>query len=59
MTRLFYAMLCLLAVCAAGCNDGGDIQLTLVSENVALSTQIADVRSTATYAADKLNQTAE
>jgi len=59
MPRLLYAILCLLAVLAAGCNDSGDIQLTLVSENVALSTQIADIRSTATYAADKLQQTAE
>jgi hypothetical protein len=60
MPRLLYAFLLLaLVLSIAGCNNGGDIQLTLVSENLALSTQIADIRSTATYAADKLNMTAE
>lgn len=60
MPRLFYAFLLLAILLGmAGCNNGGDIQLTLVSENLALSTQIADIRSTATYAADKLNMTAE
>lgn len=59
MARLFYAVVLALAILVAGCNPGGDIQLTLVSENVALNTQIAEIRSTATYAADLLNQTAE
>jgi hypothetical protein len=60
MPRLLYAILLLAsALVMAGCNNGGDIQLTLVSENLELSTQIAEIRSTATYAADKLNQTAE
>jgi hypothetical protein len=60
MPRLFYAFLLLaLVLMMAGCNNGGDIQLTLVSQNLELSTQIADIRSTATYAADKLNMTAE
>lgn len=60
MHRRFYAFLWIVIVLiGAGCNDGGDIQLTLVSQNVALSTEIADVRSTATYAADRVNQTAE
>src|SRR5689334_879096 len=60
MPRRFYAFLLLAMLLGlAGCNNGGDIQLTLVSENLALSTQIADIRSTATYAADKLNMTAE
>jgi hypothetical protein len=60
MHRRFYAFLWVaIALIGAGCNDGGDIQLTLVSQNVALSTEIADIRSTATYAADRLNQTAE
>jgi hypothetical protein len=60
MPRLLYAILLLaITVMMAGCNNGGDIQLTLVSENLALSTQIAEIRNTATYAADKLNMTAE
>ena len=60
MHRRFYAFLwIIIALIGAGCNDGGDIQLTLVSQNVALSTEIADIRSTATFAADRLAQTAE
>lgn len=59
MQRLFYAVLLLLAITLAACNDGGDIQLTLVNQNLALSTEIASVRSTATYAADELDITAE
>jgi hypothetical protein len=60
MHRRFYAILWIAIIfIGAGCNDGGDIQLTLVSQNVALSTEIADIRGTATYAADRLNQTAE
>ena len=60
MHRLFYAILCILTILAAGaCSDGSEIQLTLVNQNVALSTEIAGVRSTATYAADTLDITAE
>ncbi|MEO8610526.1 MAG: hypothetical protein ABI690_21695 [Chloroflexota bacterium] len=60
MPRRFYAFLLLATLLGmAGCNNGGDIQLTLVSQNLELSTEIADIRSTATYAADKLNMTAE
>ncbi len=60
MPRLLYAFLLLtITLLMAGCNNGGDVQLTLVAENLALSTQIADIRNTATYAADKLNMTAE
>ncbi len=40
------------------CSDGGG-QQTLVAENAMLSTQIVDLRTTATYQADELKQTQE
>lgn len=42
----------------AACSEGG-AQQTLVAENAMLSTQIVDVRTTATYEADELKQTQE
>jgi hypothetical protein len=59
MQRLFYAMVLLTALMIGACAGRSDPQLTLVAENLALSTQITDIRNTATYAADKLNMTAE
>ncbi len=60
MVRRFYVCaLGLIAVAIAACTPNGDIELTLVNQNLALSTEIAGVRSTATYAADELNITAE
>jgi hypothetical protein len=54
--RLLYAALALMlmAACVPGQPDP-----TLVAEHAALSTQVADARSTATYAADRLFQTVE
>lgn len=53
---LLLLLVTLLAACAG---VGGDVQLTLVAQNVELSTQIADIRNTATYEADRLNVTIE
>jgi hypothetical protein len=56
MRRLYYALLWILltAACVPGQPDP-----TLVAEHAALSTQVADARSTATYGADRLLQTVE
>lgn len=58
--RLTQLLLSIIALFLASCaGAGGDVQLTLVSQNVELSTQIADLRSTATYEADRLQITIE
>ncbi len=58
--RLTQLLLSIIALFMASCaGAGGDVQLTLVSQNVELSTQIADLRSTATYEADRLQITIE
>lgn len=58
MTFIRYRMvifaLMILSACSSGAPDP-----TLVAENAALSTQIVDFRTTATYAADRLERTAE
>jgi hypothetical protein len=60
MVRLVYACVLLtIALTLGACSNDGQIELTLVNQNVALSTEIADVRNTATYAADALDVTAE
>ena len=60
MLHRFYACaLGLMALAIAACTPNGDIELTLVNQNLALSTEIAGVRSTATFAADERNITAE
>lgn len=49
----------LVVLLAAACSGGSsNTELTLVAQNVALATQIADVRSTATVEADRLRVTA-
>lgn len=49
----------LMALLAAACSGGSsNTELTLVAQNLALATQIADVRSTATVEADRLRVTA-
>jgi hypothetical protein len=60
MRRIFCAVaLALTAILASACKVSGTTELTLVAENLDLGTQIADVRATATYAADRLNMTLE
>jgi hypothetical protein len=49
----------ILALAVGACSNSGDVELTLVNQNVALNTEIASVRSTATYAADALDITVE
>ena len=49
----------LLAALAAACTPQNEIELTLVAQNVALNTQIAAVRQTATVDADRLQVTVE
>jgi hypothetical protein len=60
MQRIFCAVaLALTALLTSACKVSGTTELTLVAENLDLGTQIADVRATATYAADRLNMTLE
>jgi hypothetical protein len=59
MRILCAVALALTALLASACKVSGTTELTLVAENLDLGTQIADVRATATYAADRLNMTLE
>jgi len=57
LKRGFFALM--VALLAGACSGEQDIELTLVAQNVALSTEISDIRSTATYETDRLQITVE
>ncbi|MBZ0280475.1 MAG: hypothetical protein K8L97_07015 [Anaerolineae bacterium] len=57
LKRGFFTLM--IALLAGACGGNNNIELTLVAENVALSTQISDIRSTATYETDRLQITVE
>jgi hypothetical protein len=60
MKRLGYPMLFLFAsLTLAACSGRSNSELTLVARNVAMGTEIADLRASATVAADRLNITVE
>lgn len=59
MSKYSVVALLVVALLITACSgDSGAVELTLVSQNVSLSTQIADVRSTVTVEADRLRVTA-
>jgi hypothetical protein len=58
MRRIATALM-LVTLLLAACSRSGDVELTLVSENVALNTQMSEVRASATAAADQLQITLE
>ncbi len=61
MRYRYFCEILMLIVCAllAACSGASTVEQTLVAENAMLSTQIADVRSTATVEADRLLITLE
>lgn len=58
MKFLAVLMIGLAALFTGACSGTSNAELTLVAQNVALGTQIADVRNTATVEADRLQVTA-
>lgn len=52
-------LMMIIVLLVAACGGNNNIELTLVAENSLLSTQISDVRSTATYESDRLQITVE
>ncbi|MEZ4669688.1 MAG: hypothetical protein R3E39_17425 [Anaerolineae bacterium] len=59
MTYRLAAIVVLIAVCGMGCSSINGEQETLAAENAMLSTQIVEIRATATIVMDRLARTAE